>query len=97
MDARRTGVGELPVAQQILLEYHYWHDLDADALGSLFGLPSGTIGERLTRARQALRRQLEQAGPGASIGDADDKLLSSLITSEEEDAKLTSAAPESPG
>jgi RNA polymerase sigma-70 factor (ECF subfamily) len=45
----------LPVEQQLLLEMHYWHDLDAAALGEVFGLGPGAVRVRLLRARRALR------------------------------------------
>jgi RNA polymerase sigma-70 factor (ECF subfamily) len=83
--ARRLqeALAQLPVAQQILLEYHYWHDLDADALADVFGVPPGTIRTRLSRARQALRARL---GPAAAdAADADDPITSSLEASEAED------------
>ncbi|HEX2660251.1 MAG TPA: sigma-70 family RNA polymerase sigma factor, partial [Polyangia bacterium] len=38
----------LPVAQQALLEFHYWQDLDAAALADIFGVPVGTVRVRLT-------------------------------------------------
>jgi RNA polymerase sigma-70 factor (ECF subfamily) len=50
----------LPVEQQTLLELHYWEDLDAAALGEVFELAPGAIRTRLTRARAALREQLEK-------------------------------------
>jgi RNA polymerase sigma-70 factor (ECF subfamily) len=80
------ALAQLPVAQQILLEYHYWHDLDADALGELFGVPAGTIRTRLSRARQGLRERLARAGsPAEGAADASDPLVTSLISSEAED------------
>jgi RNA polymerase sigma factor (sigma-70 family) len=48
----------LPVEQQTLLELHYWEELDAAALGEIFGAPPTTIRTRLRRARLALRERL---------------------------------------
>jgi RNA polymerase sigma factor (sigma-70 family) len=59
----RAALGELPAEQQLLLELHYWHDLDAAALGEVFGAAPGAIRVRLLRARQALRERLEGSGP----------------------------------
>ena len=56
---------ELPVEQQTLLELHYWEDLDAAALGEVFGSPPTTIRTRLHRARLALRERLLATGDGA--------------------------------
>lgn len=70
----RAAIRQLPVEQQVLLELHYWHDLDAAALAEMFETPPGTIRVRLLRARRALRDQL---GDNAETG-ADDRLSNSL-------------------
>lgn len=54
----RAALRQLPVEQQVLLEFHYWHDLDAAALAELFETSAGAIRVRLLRARRALRAQL---------------------------------------
>jgi RNA polymerase sigma factor (sigma-70 family) len=54
---------ELPVDQQVLLELHYWEDLDIAALAEVFGATPGAIRVRLHRARKALRDKLN---PGAA-------------------------------
>jgi RNA polymerase sigma-70 factor (ECF subfamily) len=73
--AVRAALRRLPVEQQLLLELHYWHDLDMAALAELFEASPGTIRVRLLRARRALRDQL---GANAVTGDVDDRLSSSL-------------------
>jgi RNA polymerase sigma-70 factor (ECF subfamily) len=45
----------LPVEQQVLLELHYWEDMDAPELAEVFGVAVTAMRMRLTRARQALR------------------------------------------
>jgi RNA polymerase sigma-70 factor (ECF subfamily) len=50
----------LPVAQQTLLELHYWEDLDVAELGEIFDEEPGTIRKRLSRARAALRDLMEE-------------------------------------
>jgi RNA polymerase sigma-70 factor (ECF subfamily) len=76
----RTALRELPAEQQLLLELHYWHDLDAAALAEVFATAAGTIRVRLLRARRALRDRLALRSPDAlaSIADAADRLASSL-------------------
>ena len=74
----------LPVAQQILLEYHYWHELKATALGEIFGVPSDDIRVRLWRARKALRAALEHLAQ-SSPPDAADPLTTSLVELEADD------------
>lgn len=54
----RAALHQLPVEQQVLLELHYWHDLDAAALANVLETSPGTIRVRLLRARRAMREQL---------------------------------------
>jgi RNA polymerase sigma-70 factor (ECF subfamily) len=56
----RVALATLPAEQQLLLELHYWHELDAEALGEVFDATPGTIRVRLLRARRALRARMEQ-------------------------------------
>ena len=77
----RAALHQLPVTQQVLLEFHYWHDLDVAALSEMFETKPGAIRVRLMRARRALRAQL---GASAVIGDTDDP-LSSLLNEPELD------------
>jgi RNA polymerase sigma factor (sigma-70 family) len=80
----------LPLAQQALLECHYWHDLDAAALAEVFCVPPGTIRVRLLRARNALRDQIEtlklSADPRSNA--AEDPMSVSLSQLEADDKKL---------
>ncbi len=75
LEAVRAALRRLPIEQQLLLEFHYWHDLDMAALSELFDASPGTIRVRLLRARRALRDRL---GANAVTGDADDRLSASL-------------------
>lgn len=71
----RAALRQLPVEQQVLLEFHYWHDLDAAALAELFETSPGTIRVRLLRARRALRERL---GTNTAIATTSDRLSGSL-------------------
>jgi RNA polymerase sigma-70 factor (ECF subfamily) len=71
----RAALHQLPVEQQVLLEFHYWHDLDAAALAEVFATSPGTIRVRLLRARRALRERL---GANGDLRGADDPLSTSL-------------------
>lgn len=73
----RGVLRELPAEQQVLLELHYWHDLDAGALAEVFEVPPGTIRVRLTRARAALRSRMDALGPEPFAG-LDDQLVTSV-------------------
>ncbi len=77
----RAALRQLPVEQQVLLELHYWHDLDAAALAELLETSAGTIRVRLLRARRALRERL---GANAVTG-AEDRLSSSLRDPDSDD------------
>jgi RNA polymerase sigma-70 factor (ECF subfamily) len=77
----RAALHQLPVEQQLLLEFHYWHDLDATALAELFDTRRETIRVRLTRARQALRERLGTGGVAAG----GDRLSSSLKDDDDDD------------
>lgn len=73
----RQGLAKLPVAEQVLLEYHYWHDLDAPALAEIFGISAGAVRVRLLRARASLRgwlARLKIERPAA--GEPDSRALS---------------------
>lgn len=75
----RAALSELPAEQQLLLELHYWHDMDAAALAEVLGATSGAIRVRLLRARRALRdRMLERGGSRALAKVEEDPMGSSL-------------------
>jgi RNA polymerase sigma-70 factor (ECF subfamily) len=51
---------KVPLAQQTLLELHYWEGLDAAALAEVFETTPAAIRVRLHRARQDLREHLKE-------------------------------------
>ena len=53
----------LPVAQQTLLELHYWEDMGIAELAEVLEAEPGAIRTRLTRARQALREAMSALEP----------------------------------
>jgi RNA polymerase sigma factor (sigma-70 family) len=79
----RAALAGLPAEQQLLLELHYWHDLDAAALGEVFETAPGTIRVRLLRARQALR---DRMGEIELEKGTRDNLIDALTRPEAEDA-----------
>lgn len=50
----------LPLDTQLLLELHYWEDMDSNALAEVFDVANTTARTRLFRARTALRERLEK-------------------------------------
>jgi RNA polymerase sigma factor (sigma-70 family) len=67
----REALRALPAEQQLLLELHYWHELDAAALAEVFATSAATIRVRLLRSRRALREQLRLRGVDALAGATD--------------------------
>ena len=84
----RLALVSLPAEQQLLLELHYWHELDAEALGEVFETTPGAIRVRLLRARRALRDRMGQLEidrlVGANGEDSQDSLISALSQPEAE-------------
>jgi RNA polymerase sigma-70 factor (ECF subfamily) len=56
----------LPLDLQIALELYYWEDLPANEIGSILGVPEGTVRSRLRRARQLLAEGLHKLGPAVA-------------------------------
>jgi len=81
----RSALSELPAEQQLILELHYWHDLDAGALAEVFDAATGTIRVRLLRARRALRERLGPSAAGDAVAGTPDRLEASLSLPEDGD------------
>jgi RNA polymerase sigma factor (sigma-70 family) len=58
---------KLPVAQQTLLELHYWEDMGIAELADVFEAEAATIRTRLHRARKALRDLMADTAPPAAV------------------------------
>lgn len=78
----QRALAKLPAEQQLLLELHYWHDLDALALSEVFETAPGTIRVRLLRARTALRRVLDAMVPDVYNSHSEDKMIAAISASE---------------
>jgi len=89
----RSALRELPAEQQLLLELHYWHDLDAAALSEVVGATAGTVRVRLLRARRALRERMEQLDVEPSEKAVGDRLAASLVTDDDEDLVRVAGRP----
>ena len=67
-----TALQGLPLDLQIALELFYWEELPASAIGSVLGVPEGTVRSRLRRARELLAERLQALGPaiaGSTLAD----------------------------
>lgn len=70
-----AALQELPLEQQLLLELHYWEELERDQLAEVFEVEPATTRSRLFRARQALRERLAGASDQvAAKAPADEEL-----------------------
>lgn len=58
------AVRSLPARQRLVIALHYWLDCGVDEIASLLEIPVGTVVSRLSRARAALREQLEEQHAG---------------------------------
>ncbi|MBK7827364.1 sigma-70 family RNA polymerase sigma factor [Nannocystis sp.] len=59
-----SALQALPLDLQIAVELFYWEELAAGEIGSVLGVPEGTVRSRLRRARELLAQQLQTLGPG---------------------------------
>ena len=57
---RRTveAVGELPEKYRSVLVLRVWQEQSYEQIADTLGLPAATVGTRLVRARQMLRKKL---------------------------------------
>jgi RNA polymerase sigma-70 factor, ECF subfamily len=61
LDGVVDAVRQLPPRQRTIVVLHYWLDTSVDEIAAVLELPVGTVVSRLSRARAALREQLEAA------------------------------------
>jgi RNA polymerase sigma factor (sigma-70 family) len=68
-----AALRELPLDQQLLLELHYWEQLEGAELATIFNVEPATIRSRLFRAREALRGRVRSSAqhPEDAANDAD--------------------------
>lgn len=70
-----AALQQLPLEQQLLLELHYWEELERDQLAEVFEVEPATTRSRLFRARQALRERLaDSSGRPDAAAPADEEL-----------------------
>lgn len=82
-----VAMRQLPVEQRLLLELHYWQELDNEQIAEIFEIEPATVRSRLFRARAALRE---------SLSDAATARLFPIGSDEDLDAWARSLAPEAP-
>jgi RNA polymerase sigma-70 factor, ECF subfamily len=60
LDEVVAAVRRLPERQRLVVVLHYWLDTSVDEIAAYLEIPVGTVVSRLSRAREALREQLEE-------------------------------------
>jgi RNA polymerase sigma-70 factor (ECF subfamily) len=60
LDELVAAVRALPERQRLVVVLHYWLDTSVDEIAAYLEIPVGTVVSRLSRARAALREQLEE-------------------------------------
>lgn len=61
-----AAMRSIPVDLQVVIELHYWDELNTRELATALDVPQGTVKSRLRRAREALRQAL---GDGPAEGE----------------------------
>ena len=61
LDSLVGAVRDLPERQRAVVVLHYWLDTGVEEISSILEIPVGTVVSRLSRARAALRTQLEDS------------------------------------
>jgi RNA polymerase sigma-70 factor (ECF subfamily) len=59
LDEVVAAVRDLPERQRVVIVLHYWLNSSVDEIATYLAIPVGTVVSRLSRARAALRQQLE--------------------------------------
>jgi RNA polymerase sigma factor (sigma-70 family) len=85
LEQLRAALAELPLEQQLVLELHYWHDLDGPALAEVFDVAVTTVRTKLFRARRALRDKLAGRLGRDVLGVSVDRLAAALASPESGD------------
>jgi RNA polymerase sigma-70 factor, ECF subfamily len=57
----------IPLAYQIVLEFHYWEQLDAQAIAEITGVPLGTAKTRIRRGRQLLEQAMSEIAESRNV------------------------------
>lgn len=68
-----VSLRQLPIEQQMLLEWYFWDDLTAPEIAEVLAIPIGTVRSRLGRAREVLADAMKRARvvPADDDGPAD--------------------------
>lgn len=81
------GLRKIPVEHQVLLELYFWEPLTAAEIGTVLGVPEGTVRTRIRRAKQLLEAELARL-------TANPRLLESTLSNLEDWAKAVRGGAE---
>lgn len=71
-----SALQRVPIDQQIALELKYWEDLSAPEIAQVLGIPENTVYSRLNRAKEHVRKAIEQLSDQAELREQALRLLS---------------------
>lgn len=57
----------IPLTYQIVLEFYYWEQLDAQAIAEVTGVPLGTAKTRIRRGRELLEQALSEIAESKNV------------------------------
>lgn len=75
------AMASLPRRPQLLLILFYWDGVRTPALAESYGVPESTVRTRIARAREQLRKRMQELSGRPGWGIADDERLPALLTS----------------
>ena len=61
------GLRRIPLAQQVVLELHYWEDMSSTDISTALDLPVGTVKTRIRDGKLRLRRTLEEIAKSEQV------------------------------
>jgi RNA polymerase sigma-70 factor (ECF subfamily) len=62
-----AALRRIPIDLQIVVELYYWESMRVNEIAEVVEIPSGTVQSRLARARDVLRREIEQLPADAAL------------------------------
>lgn len=75
------AMASMPRRPQLLLVLFYWEQMLGPDIAAAWGVPASTIRTQLARAREQLRKRMEQLAGGGRYIHADDDRLPQLLVS----------------
>src|SRR5262249_11744072 len=74
-----AALRRIPLEYQIALELAYWESLSGPEIAAVLEIPENTVRSRLSRARQALREQIELLASSPAVRDQTLRTIDSKV------------------